>query len=248
MSAVDGAIIGDIAGSKYEFKNIFHVNFELMDDDCYFTDDTILTLAIKKAIIQKRPFDTVLREVCEPYIDNEMRSFGFHYRNFVRTGQPNHSYGNGSAIRVAYIADYYDDLDKVLEIAKETAIASHTHPDAIAGAQCIAGSAFLAKENKSKDEILKFANTIYDIDPTNLKASGMFDVSCAGSVPLAIKAFYETDSFESCIKTAISYGGDSDCIACMAGCISAGIYEIDQKLIDRMLLFLDNNMTELYNL
>lgn len=248
MSAVEGAIIGDIAGSKYEFNNIRHKNFELIDKDCYFTDDTILTLAIKKAIIYKQSFDEALREVCAPYIDSELRSFGLHFRNYVRTGKSNHSYGNGSAIRVAYIADHFQDLKTVLQKAEESAIASHTHPDATSGAKCIAGAAFLAKDDKSKQEILEFCNTIYKIDPPSIKPTGNFDVSCAGSVPLAIKAVMETSNFEDCIKTSISYGGDSDCIACMAGTIAGHLYPINPKHMVDAMCILDALMNELFML
>ena len=45
------AIIGDIAGSKYEFNNTFDYDFEIFGEGCDFTDDTICTVAIADAIL-----------------------------------------------------------------------------------------------------------------------------------------------------------------------------------------------------
>ena len=57
-----------------------------------------------------------------------------------------------------------------------------------------------------------------------------FDVSCQGSVPEAIIAFLEGNTFEEVIRLAVSLGGDSDTMACMAGAIAACLYPISDDL------------------
>lgn len=49
--AVIGAILGDIAGSQYEYdrpEDLDWKNCELFTEECDFTDDTVMTLAVKK--------------------------------------------------------------------------------------------------------------------------------------------------------------------------------------------------------
>ena len=50
-----GAIIGDIVGSIYEFDNIRTKNFQLFSSRCFFTDDTVMTIAVYKALKKSKP-------------------------------------------------------------------------------------------------------------------------------------------------------------------------------------------------
>lgn len=54
----------------------------------------------------------------------------------------------------------------------------------------------------------------------------------AVSVPMAIIAFLEGDSYEEVLRIAISLGGDADTIGCMASSISVHLYGIPQTLYD----------------
>lgn len=167
--------------------------------------------------------------------------------HFVETGIPNNSFGNGSAIRVSYLGEYFQNLEQVLQEAEKSAIASHTHEDAIAGAKCIAGATHLAKTGANKQEILDFVNTIYDINLRTIQPSPKFEVSCSGSVPIAIKAVMTTNNFEDCIKTVISYGGDSDSTAAMAGSIAGALYPTEVvKYEKQALAYLDDYLTNIY--
>lgn len=243
MPALLGAIIGDISGSKYEFNNNSSTDIKLLDEGCYFTDDTVLSLAIAYALKHNQSYKDTLRKVCSINDYVHTRFFGPMFVHFVETGESNYSFGNGSAIRVSYIGETLDSLDEVLTEAKKSAVASHTHPDAIAGAQCIAGATFLAKS--SKDKILDFANKFYDVE--NTEPGQKFDSSCSGSVPLAVKAALETSCFKDAIKTAISYGGDTDSIAAMAGSIAGCLYPDEVKLYEEeALAYLDDYLRTIY--
>ena len=113
-------------------------------------------------------------------------------------------------------------------MAKLSAAVTHNHPDGIAGAQATAGSIFLARTGHSKQEILEFVTGEFGYDLTrkldDIRHTYSFDVSCAGSVPESIIAFLESVSFESAIRLAISLGGDSDTMACIAGAIAEPFY------------------------
>ncbi|HPJ22985.1 MAG TPA: ADP-ribosylglycohydrolase, partial [Clostridia bacterium] len=51
-----GAIIGDIVGSRFEFNNHRSKEFELFTDECFVTDDSIMTLAVAKALMETEYF------------------------------------------------------------------------------------------------------------------------------------------------------------------------------------------------
>ena len=105
------------------------------------------------------------------------------------------------------------------------------------GAQAIAVCVFLAKEGKSKAEIKAYVEETfgYDLNRTieEIRPDYYFDVSCQGSVPEAIIAFLEGNSFEEVIRLAISVGGDSDTIGAMAGAIAACVYPIPEDIAKR---------------
>ena len=142
--------------------------------------------------------------------------------------KPYNSWGNGSAMRVSAIAYAFDELSEVLEEAKRTALPTHDHPEGHKGEQAIAATIFLARTGSSKDEISKFTQTQFDYDLDrridDIRPGYSFDVSCMGSVPEAIIAFLDSEDYESSIRLAISLGGDSDTIACMAGGIAEAFY------------------------
>lgn len=137
---------------------------------------------------------------------------------------------NGAGMRVSPVGLYAKTLDEALALAAVTAAVTHNHPEGVKGAQAIAASVFLCKEGKTKEEIRAYVERVFDYDLhrkiADIRPSYSFDVSCQGSVPEAIIAFLEGNTFEEVIRLAISLGGDSDTIACMAGAIAACIYPI----------------------
>ncbi|MBM3699684.1 MAG: ADP-ribosylglycohydrolase family protein [Actinobacteria bacterium] len=227
-----GAIIGDIGGSIYEFDNIKTEDFELMPDNSFFTDDTVMTVATADCILNKGDFATYYKNYYKKYPG---RGYGamFNQWGISESLEPYNSYGNGSAMRVSPVGFAYSDMQTVLDVAKKSAECTHNHPEGIRGAQAIAACIFTARQKKDKDSIKKTAEDLgYDLsfNLDEIKANYSFDETCQGSVPQAIKAFLESDSFEDAIKKAIALGGDSDTVACMVGGISEAYYGVPGSL------------------
>lgn len=133
-------------------------------------------------------------------------------------------------MRVSPVGYYYNSIDEVMLKAKESAEATHNHPEGINGAQAIATSIFMAKIGKTKEDIKQFVEHEFSFDLyeklDSIREWYSFDISCKGSVPQAIIAFLESTDYEDCIRNAISIGGDSDTIACMAGGIAEAYYKV----------------------
>lgn len=223
-----GTIIGDVIGSYYEFYTCKSLNFPLFRKETRFTDDTVLTIAIADAFMNKKDYATTLKEYAKKY---PLAGFGGGFVEWVDRDDilPYNSWGNGSAMRVSSIAWLCNTIEEVLLESKKTAEVTHNHPEGIKGAQAIASAIFLARTNKSKTEIKEFISTKFDynLDRTldKIRPTYEFDVSCKGSVPEAIIAFLESENFEDCIRKSISIGGDSDTIAAMAGGIAEAYYK-----------------------
>lgn len=218
-----GAICGDIIGSRFEGPNRHpdRINFEMYPTDTYFTDDTVLTVAVADAILNNKPYASVIKEYYRKY---PYAGYGKAFKAWGKseTAEGYNSYGNGSAMRVSPIAFAFDTKDQVLEHAKLSAEVTHNHPEGIKGAQAIAYATFLARMGSSKKQIRDAMENEMGYDLLNLKRG--FDSSCMGSVPNAIVAFLNSDSFVDTIRGAILMGGDSDTIACMAGSIAQPYY------------------------
>jgi ADP-ribosylglycohydrolase len=222
-----GAIAGDIIGSLYEGFNIRSVEFPLFGPGKRFTDDTVLTVALADSILYGDDYPFLLKWYYRQY---PRAGFGSAFQQWARSDslEPYNSWGNGSAMRVSPVGWAYDTLAEVLEQAERSASATHNHPEGIKGAQAIAGAVFLARTGSTKDAIKAYIEDRfgYALDDTidNLRGWYKFDVSCQGSVPQALIAFLESDNYEDCVRKAISIGGDSDTIACMAGGIAHAFY------------------------
>lgn len=231
-----GAIIGDVIGSRFEHQNLKSTEFDLCHECCQFTDDSVLTIAVADAILNQKDFARTLWEIGQNYYDC---GFGSRFKQWLDSKDllPYNSYGNGSAMRALPVCFVSDDLNEVLNVAKQTAEVTHNHPEGIKGAQAVAAAGFLARKGKSKEEIKKYITETfnYDLNFTldEIRPSYQFDVSCQGSVPQSIVSFLESTDFESAIRLAISIGGDSDTIASISGGLAAIYYqEIPQELVD----------------
>lgn len=251
-----GAIVGDIIGSVYEFHNVKTTEFELfLRGKSKFTDDTVMTLAVAKWLLTD-----VEHSHCG--LVNCMQELGRKYPyagyggNFIRwiyndNPMPYKSWGNGSGMRVSPVGLYANTLDEALLLAKVSAEVTHNHPEGIKGAQAIAACVFLCKNGSTKKEIKEYVeNTFgYDLDRTiaGIRPEYTYDVSCQGSVPEAIIAFLEGNCFVDVIRLAVSLGGDSDTIACMAGSIAACCYPIPADVAAVSDDLLTNELRELKN-
>jgi len=223
-----GAIVGDVIGSYYEFYNCKSEKFDLFCEKTRFTDDTVLTIAVADAYMNKKDYAITYKEYARKH---KLAGFGGSFVNWVDGDSmlPYNSWGNGSAMRVSSIGWLCNTLEDVLKEAEKTAAVTHNHSEGIKGAQAIAGSVFLARMGKTKEEIKEFVISTfeYNLNRTlsEIRPTYKFDVSCQGSVPEAIIAFLESNDFEDCIRKAISIGGDSDTIAAMAGGIAEAYYK-----------------------
>lgn len=229
-----GAIIGDIIGSKYEVCNIKTKSFPLISKGCTFTDDSVMTVAVARAIltaIEKRTDfgDELVREMQSLGRQYPYAGYGGMFSSWLESENPipYNSFGNGSAMRVSPCGMIAVELEEALSLAKVSAEVTHNHPEGIMGAQAVAGAIFLAKIKKSKAEIKTFIeDNFYLLDFTldNIREKYRFDVTCQGSVPQAIAAFLDSENFEDAIRNAVSIGGDSDTIAAIAGSIAWAYY------------------------
>ena len=222
-----GAIAGDIIGSLYEGFPIKTKDFPLFSPSSTFTDDTVLTTAVAEAILTGRSYSSCLREIGRQY---PHAGYGGSFMGWLLsdTPRPYNSWGNGSAMRVSPIGFAFNSKDEVIEQARMTAEITHNHPEGIKGAQATALAVFLARQGADKDEIRtqikdRFS---YNLDRTVEEIRGVysFDVSCQGTVPEAIISFLDSDSYEDTIRNAVSLGGDSDTLACIAGGIAEAYY------------------------
>lgn len=239
-----GAILGDMIGSPYEFdRGTKTKDFPLFSPESTFTDDTVMTLAVFWAIFDGNPeaeqsflrnrLIGIMKRFGELYPD---AGYGAQFRYWLKEENPKpyNSYGNGAAMRVSSVAWLYHTLEKVRSAAALTASVSHDHPEGIKGAEATASAIFLARTGKSKAEIKAYIETEfgYDLSRTcDEIRPGYYHVeSCQETVPEAITAFLEGESFEDVIRTAVSLGGDCDTLTAIAGSIAEAYYGVPQKL------------------
>jgi ADP-ribosylglycohydrolase len=247
-----GAITGDIIGSVYEFTNAKpDFDFPLFQKDSEFTDDTVLTVALADSILSDVDYKTKMLEYYFLYPDC---SYGnrFHVWANNRNPQPYDSWGNGSAMRVSPIGWAYNDLETVLQKAKESAEVTHNHTEGIKGAQATAASIFLARTKHSKDEIKEFVEKNFeynlDLDLEDLRKNYRFNESCQDTVPQAIFTFLISDSFEDSIRKAIYIGGDSDTLACINGSIAEAFYGgVPENIVEEVYKRMDSRIIKITN-
>lgn len=259
-----GAIIGDIAGSIYEFNNIKTTDFPFFSPGSSYTDDSIMTLAVADWLMNRST--TAGGGKLEDYLVRyahsypcPMGGYGGRFRRWLFEApsgpggrQPYNSWGNGSAMRVASVGWLCHTLDEVEHTAEETAAITHNHPEGIKGAQATAAAIFLARKGFDKDTIRAVIEQRYGYNLhrtcSDIRPTYTFDESCQGTVPEAIIAFLESTDFESAIRLAVSLGGDSDTLACITGGIAEAFYkEIPAAIRDEAMRRLPENFKNLLN-
>ena len=254
-----GAILGDIIGSPYEFDMGSKTkDFPLFREDSCFTDDTVMTIAVAEAFLKSGtpplehfengwyiPAGDAFDDAIRKNIVESMQKWGRRYPHAgyglrfctwleSQNPQPYNSWGNGSAMRVAAAAWLYNDLDTIRRMARLSAEVTHNHPEGIKGAEATAAAIFLARTGSTKAQIRAYIeeNFHYDLSRTcdDIRPTYYHVESCQETVPEAITAFLEGDSFEDVIRTAVSLGGDCDTLTCIAGSIAEGFYGVPEEL------------------
>ncbi len=239
-----GAILGDMIGSPYEFdRGDKTKDFEMFNSHIRYTDDSVMTLAVAKAIMEagKDADEDTLKAAFVKW----MQAFGGSYARGEYGGrfagwlmmddpEPYGSYGNGSAMRVSLIGWVYDSIERTREVARWSAEVTHNHPEGIKGAESTAAAIYLARTGASKYEIKKYItdNFGYDLGRTcdEIRPHYHHVESCQETVPEAITAFLEGTDFEDVIRTAVSLGGDCDTLTCIAGSIAEAFYGVPYEM------------------
>lgn len=254
-----GAILGDIVGSPYEFdfNNYKAKDFPLFSRRSDFTDDTVMTLAVAKALLDTRGQDDAavkaalvqqMQQLGRAYPD---RGYGTHFGGWLsrKDPQPYHSYGNGSAMRVSAAAWLAVDMAETLHLAQLTAEVTHDHPEGIKGAQATAAAVFLARTGHGKEKIKAYVEREFGYDISRscdeIRPDYRHVESCQETVPQAITAFLESTDFEDALRTAVSLGGDSDTLAAITGSIAEAFYGVPENLKQQALRSLPTDLTEI---
>ena len=253
-----GAILGDIIGSPYEFDRGAKIKeFPLFVAKTRFTDDTVMTIAVADALLYVGK-DATEDKICDAVVSSMQQwgekypkaGYGGRFREWLKEKEPKPygSFGNGSAMRVSSVGWLYDSIERTRNIARWTAEVTHNHAEGIKGAESVASAIYLARTGESKATIKKYiedefgynlARTLKEIRPAY-----HMDVTCQGSVPEAIIAFLESTDFEDAVRNAVSIGGDTDTIACIAGSIAEAYYGLTPMLEEECLKRIPNKMKD----
>lgn len=244
-----GAIVGDVVGSRFEIVSLQSKEFPFFATGCHISDDTILTLAVCQAFLDCRGDYSQLPLRAA----SQLKAFALRYPKagygskflvwmLADVSRPYGSLGNGSAMRVSPCSMVARSLEEVKKFSYAVTAVTHNHPEGLKGAEAIAVAAFLAKEKYTKVEIGRYVHEHYypmDFLIDEVRPHYQFGNTCPKTVPYAIKAFLESDSFEDAIRTAISLGGDIDTLASMAGSIAGLYYGIPEAIAQKTQTYLD---------
>ena len=229
-----GAVIGDIAGSIYEFNPHKMKDINLQNKDMEYTDDTIMTIAVADWILNdkkltKKGLVARMQQWGRKY-PNPMGAYGGMFSQWLSSNNPKpyNSWGNGAAMRVAAVGFAFSSLEETLKVAKKSAEVTHNHPEGIKGAQATAAAIFMARTGSTKEEIRRYIseNFGYDMNRTcdDIRPTYSFDGSCQGTVPESIIAFLDSKDYEDAIRLCISLGGDADTMGAITGAIAGAYY------------------------
>lgn len=238
-----GAIVGDVVGSVYEWNNHRSKQADLFRTDRFFTDDTVLTIAVADAILREGDLRSMLRAYVHRFPD---RGYGARFLQWASNpaAEAYNSFGNGSAMRASPAGWAASSLGEANALARWSAEVTHNHPEGIKGAQATASLVFLARTGASKDELREYVERTYAYDLSfsidEIREKYEFNETCQETVPQAIVAFLESTDFEDAIRTAISVGGDSDTLACITGGIADAFYcGVPDRLATHVLEIID---------
>ncbi|MBM3650601.1 MAG: ADP-ribosylglycohydrolase family protein [Alphaproteobacteria bacterium] len=240
-----GAIIGDIVGSIYEWRNIKTKQFPLFDEECGYTDDTVCTVAIAHSIMDWGDPVDYLRRWGRRYPD---AGYGGSFNQWLWQDEPHpyDSYGNGAAMRVSPVAWLAKTATEARALARAVTRVTHNHPEGIKGALATTDAIWLARTGKSPERIRAKISERYGYDLSrsvdHIRPGYSFDVSCQGTVPPAIVCALEATGFEDAIRNAISIGGDSDTIAAITGSIAEAMFSVPEALWDEAVEYLPEEM------
>lgn len=252
-----GAIVGDIVGSKYEFNNIKTKDFQLFDEDSFFTDDSVMTVAIAEALLRCEDKYDKLNEMAIKVMRFYGRlypgmSYGGRFEEWLNSPvpKPYHSFGNGAAMRISAVPYFAKSLKECIELSKKVTSVTHNHVEGIKGAEATAVCIYMALHGYKKEQIkAKIEKEYYKLnyDYNELVKNYRFNETCQETVPQAIYCFLISTDFEDAIKTGISIGGDSDTLCAIIGGIAEAYYGLPFWIKKETLQYLDERMQKVVN-
>lgn len=248
-----GAIIGDVVGSRFEFNNIKTKEFDLIAKDSVFTDDTVLTISVMDWLLHKKDNS---KNVSISYLQKWARKYPnagygnmFIYWKDKTNPEPYHSCGNGSAMRISGVGWVSDEIDEIKALSDAITGVTHNHREGLKGAFVVAQLISMARQGKSKMEMKLFAKQFYnlDFDYTELVRTYVHGPeTCQATVPQALYCFFISNSFEDCLRTTISIGGDCDTTAAISCAIAEAFYGyIPEDLVEQVRNKLTPEMLEI---
>lgn len=259
-----GAIIGDIAGSRFEWKEWKSKDFVFLTELNHFTDDSLMTFGIARAFVlgkgnwygedfQQSVIDSMLH-VARPYLGYTWWGANF-YKWLTEKQAPYDSWGNGAAMRVSSVGWVAESEEEVKHFSRLVTEVSHNHSEGIKGAEAVAMAIYLARIGADMETIRKRMTEYYPriagLTVDNIRPGYCIDdqgsfISCQGSVPEAIVCFLEATSLEDAIRNAISLGGDADTQAAITGSIAEAYFGVPIELEDRILTYLSDELRSIY--
>lgn len=252
-----GAILGDVIGSRFEFHNHKSKEFDLFTLRNTFTDDSLMTIAVAKALCEtkngsdeeiKTATIRWMREIANLCPDV---SWGTSFRHWLFVDPtPYNSYGNGAAMRVSFVGWIAKDEEEVKRLSGLVTEISHNHPEGLKGAEAVAMAIYLAQNGASmfqiKRRMLTYYPEIKGMTYASLVESYGWDETCQGTLPAALVCFFESKDFEDAIRNAISIGGDSDTVAAIVGSIAEAYYGgIPQGWKQMAKMYCDNELWDI---
>lgn len=251
-----GAILGDVVGSRFEFRNRLSKDFQFLHPDCEFTDDTVMTCAVAQALLDSREDWSDLSEktvaamqrIGQRYPDCGYGARFIHWM-FSDDPQPYNSCGNGSAMRVSPVGFAAKDVEEAKLLSAKVTCISHNHPEGMKGAEATAVAIVMARQGKTKEEIRDAMWEYYDLSTT----VGMYRTAwtghgreiCQVSLPQALVCFLEGNDYEDVIRNCVSIGGDTDTIAAIAGGIAEAYYGVPKEYQEKLQGYLPTDLMEI---
>ena len=248
-----GAVIGDIAGSRFEFHNYRAKDFTIFHEKCSFTDDSVMTAAIAKAILESREYGTDLSEEAVRWMQQIGRPYPFcgyggRFYSWMYSNDPKpyRSFGNGAAMRVSPCGWAASSLEEALSMSDAVTRVTHNHPEGMKGARAAAAAVYLARTGSTKEEIRQYIEEScgyrFDFTIDSIRDTYAFNETCQETVPQALEAFFEAQDFEDAVRTAVSVGGDSDTLAAITCGAAEAMFGVPETMRETALSLLDPHL------
>ena len=253
-----GAIIGDTVGSRYEFHNRHSKEFTFLDENCTFSDDSVMTIALAEAIMQwdtegrpsyGRLSELAVRSMRKWGRDYPFAGYGGHFAEWLSYDDmgPYNSCGNGAAMRISAVGWAARNLEECIAMSKAVTEVTHNHPDGIMGAEATAVQIFLARQGKTKGELRQYEEEHYypiRHDLAWLLKNYHWHSLCNGTCQPAYECLYESTDFEDAIRNCMAIGGDCDTTGAICGGIAEAVYGIPENLQLQIRQYLDEDQLE----